>query len=182
MFYLWFGLPVLIVILWFAAFYGPMTSALENKRKELETVQRSREAVAATLNHVLQMKKRDVGAKLSLGMSSRNLPAVAQLPGVVKAVAETAKKEGLVFETLTTTMVPADTHPASGLTKAALDMGVKGRFINMGKFLEHVEGQKGFKRVVDARISYADTEYPVLTGRFFVEFRAWRGDRAFEGR
>lgn len=180
-FFFWFGLPVLIVILWFIAFYGPMASAIENKRKELAEVQRTRSEVAGMLNDVLDLRKRDVRARSSLGVSSRNIPVATQLPGLAKALAEAAKKEGLAFENLSTTMLPGDPRLSSGLIKTAFDMGVKGRFINMGRFLEEVEQQKGFKRIADARISYTDGEYPVLTGRFFVEFRAWKGDRAFEG-
>ena len=180
-FYLWFGLPIIIVILWFVAFYGPMASAIDRQRKELATVQRNRDTVAGALHEVLEMRTRDARAKSSLGLSSQSIPVVNQFPGVIKAVAETAKKEGLAFETLSATMLPNDPQLSSGLTKTALDMGVKGRFIDMGRFLEDVERQKGFKRVVDAKISYTDAEYPVLTGRFFVEFRAWKGDRAFEG-
>jgi hypothetical protein len=55
-------------------------------------------------------------------------------------------------------------------------MELKGKFLDIGKFLEGVEKQKGYKRIVGGRILYADKDYPVLTGKFLVEFRAWKED------
>jgi Tfp pilus assembly protein PilO len=107
---------------------------------------------------------------------SRNMPVYQQFPAVIKAVAESGKKGGVVFETLNSVVLPNDSQQSPALIKPALDIGLKGRFLDIAKFLEGMERQKGFKRIADGKVSYADKDYPVLTGKFLIEFRAWKGD------
>jgi Tfp pilus assembly protein PilO len=174
--YLWFGLPVLIVVLWFVAFYMPVSSYIEKQRIELSMAQRSRETMENSVRDVLEIRKRDAQARSSLDGMSRNMPIYQQFPSIIKAVAESGKKEGLVFETLSSIILPNDSHQIPSLIKPAIDVGLKGRFLDIGKFLERVEKQKGYKRIADGKVFYVDKDYPVLTGKFLVEFRTWRGD------
>lgn len=174
--YLWFGLPVLIVVLWFLAFYIPVSSFVDKQRIELSTAQRTRETVDKSVKDLLEIRKRDAQARSSLDGMSRNMPEYQQFPSVIKAVAESGKKEGVTFETLNSVVLPNDSQQSPALIKPALDIGLKGRFLNIAKFLEGVERQKGYKRIADGKVSYVDKDYPVLTGKFLIEFRAWKGD------
>jgi Tfp pilus assembly protein PilO len=174
--YLWFGLPVLIVILWFFAFYIPVSSFIAKEREGLSTAQRTRAMVESSVQDMLEVRKRDAQARSSLDGMSKYMPVYHQFPSVIKSVAESGKKEGLVFETLNSILVPNDSQQPPSLIKPALDVGLKGRFLDIGKFLESIEKQKGYKRIADGKLSYADKDYPVLTGKFLIEFRAWKGD------
>jgi len=174
--YLWFGLPVLIVVLWFLAFYIPVSSFVNKQRNELSTAQRTRETMDKSVKDLLEIRKRDAQARSSLDGMSRNMPVYQQFPAVIKAVAESGKKGGVVFETLNSAVLPNDSQQSPALIKPALDIGLKGRFLDIAKFLEGMERQKGFKRIADGKVSYADKDYPVLTGKFLIEFRAWKGD------
>jgi len=174
--YLWFGLPVLIVVLWFLAFYIPVSSFVNKQRNELSTAQRTRETVDKSVKDLLEIRKRDAQARSSLDGMSRNMPMYYRFPSVIKMLAESGKKEGIIFETLNSMVLPNDSQQASSLIKPAIDMELKGKFLDIGKFLEGVEKQKGYKRIVGGKILYADKDYPVLTGKFLVEFRAWKED------
>jgi Tfp pilus assembly protein PilO len=174
--YLWFGLPVLIVVLWFLAFYIPVSSFLDKQRNELSTAQRTRETVDKSVKDLLEIRKRDAQARSSVDGMSRNMPVYQQFPAVITAVAESGKKEGVVFETVNSVVLPNDSQQSPALIKPALDIGLKGRFLDIAKFLEGVERQKGYKRIADGKVSYTDKDYPVLTGKFLIEFRAWKGD------
>ena len=174
--YLWFGLPVLIVVLWFLAFYIPVSSFVNKQRNELSTAQRTRETMDKSVKDLLEIRKRDAQARSSLDGMSRNMPVYQQFPAVIKAVAESGKKEGVIFETLNSVVLPNDSQQSPALIKPALDIGLKGRFLDIAKFLEGMERQKGFKRIAEGKVSYADKDYPVLTGKFLIEFRAWKGD------
>jgi len=174
--YLWFSLPILIVVLWFLAFYMPVSSYLDKQNKELATMQRSRETVESSIKDLIEVRKRDTQTRLSLDEMSRTMPMYQQFPSVIKAVAESGKKEGLIFEALNSGILPADPQQPSSLVKPSLDITSKGRFLDIGKFLENIEQQKGYKRIADGRLSYSDKDYPVLTGRFLIEFRAWKGE------
>lgn len=176
MIYLWFSLPVVIVLLWILAFYVPVSSFLEKQNKELATTQRTRETVEGSIRDMLEVRKRDALARSSLDGMSKSMPLYHQFPSVMKTVAELGKKEGLVFESLNSILLPNDTQQPSSLIKPALDISLKGRFLDVGKFLENVEKQKGYNKIADGKLSYADKDYPVLTGKFLIEFRAWKGD------
>jgi Tfp pilus assembly protein PilO len=174
--YLWLSLPVIIVVLWFFAFYIPVSSFIKKEHEELSTAQRARAMVEGSVRDMLEVGKRDAQARSSLDVMSRNMPTLNQFPSVIKTVAEIGKKEAIVFETLSSVLLPNDPQQPISLIKPALDIGVKGRFLDIGRFLEVVEKQKGYKRISDGRLSYTDKDYPVLTGKFLIEFRAWKGD------
>jgi hypothetical protein len=178
--YFWFGLPLFIIFAWFLVFYGPLASVLDKQRLDLSAVQKTRETLAGSLKDILEVRKREAQARSSLERSLGNIPLFSQFPGVIKTVVEKAKKEGVAFETLSAVVIPNNAQQLSALTWPAIDMGVKGRFLDIGRFLEDTERQQGYKRIADAKMSYSDKEYPVLTGKFLVEFRAWRGSKVFE--
>jgi Tfp pilus assembly protein PilO len=182
MIYLWFSLPALIMLLWLLAFYIPLSSFLEKQSRELATIQRSRETVENSLKDILELRKRNAQTRSSLDGISRSMPLYIQFPSVIKTVTELGKKEGLIFETVNTFLLPNDAQQPSPLIKPALDIVVKGRFLEIGKFLGSVEKQKGYKRIADGSLSYADNDYPVLTGKFLIEFRAWREGTAIESK
>jgi Tfp pilus assembly protein PilO len=174
--YLWFSLPALIVVLWFLAFYMPVSSYLDQQRKELASVQRTRENVESSIKDMIEVRKRDAQTRSSLDEMSRSMPLYQQFPSVIKAVAESGKKEGLIFETINSSLLPGDPQQPSSLVKPSLDIISKGRFLDICRFLDSIEEQKGFKRIADGRLSYMDKDYPVLTGRFLIEFKAWKGE------
>ena len=174
--YLWFSLPVLIVVLWFLAFYVPVSSYLEKQRNELATTQRTRENVESSIKDMMEVRKRDAQTRSSLDEVSRSMPMYQQFPSVIRAVADSGKKDGLIFETLNSGLLPVDPQQPPSLVKPSLDITSKGRFLDMGRFLESVTKQRGYKRIADGKLSYTDKDYPVLTGRFLIEFRAWKGE------
>jgi hypothetical protein len=174
--YLWFGLPVLFAILWFLAFYMPVSSFIVKQRGELSAAQRTREEMGNTVRDVLEARTKDAQARLSIDRISKNMPMYHQFPSVIKAVVGSGKNGGIAFDSLNSIVLPNDSHQIPSLIKPALDMGLKGRFLDMCKFLEEAGQQKGYKRIAEARVTYTDKDYPVLTGKFLIEFRAWKED------
>lgn len=170
--YFWFSLPILIGILWVFAFYIPVSSLIEKQRAELSAVQRTRETMVNAVREILEARKKDTQARLSLDGISKSIPMYHQFPTLIKAIADTGKRGGIVFDSFNSIVLPNDSQQIPSLVKPALDMALKGRFLAIGKFLEGVEKQKGYKRIADGKISYADKDYPELTGKFFIEFRA----------
>lgn len=174
--YFWFALPVLIGMLWFFAFYMPVSSYIKKQHEELSTVLRTREIVEKAIKDVLEVRKRDAQARLSVDGMSRNMPTYNRFPAVIKMLAESGKKGGIVFETMNSMVLPNDSQQVLSLIKPAIEVELKGRFLDIGKFLEGVEKQTGYKRIVSGKMLYTDKDYPVLTGKFLVEFRAWKED------
>ena len=58
------------------------------------------------------------------------------------------------------------------------EVGLKGGFLEMGRFLEDLSNRTAFKGIKAARISYDDKEYPQLNGRFVIEFKALKGKKS----
>jgi len=174
--YLWFSLPFLLAILWFLAFYMPVSSFTVKQQAELSAAQRTREVTGNALRDVLEARTKDAQARLSIDRISKNMPMYHQFPSVLKAVVESGNKGGVVFDSLNSVVLPNDSQQIPSLIKPALDMGLKGRFLDICKFLEGAGQQKGYKRIADGRLTYTDKDYPVLTGKFLIEFRAWKED------
>jgi hypothetical protein len=61
------------------------------------------------------------------------------------------------------------------------EMGIKGRFLDMGQFLEELSARTAYGSIKQARIACDEKEYPVLSGRFVIEFKALK-ERAREGK
>ena len=59
---------------------------------------------------------------------------------------------------------------------------MKGRFTEMGKFLEQVSLSKAYRKILKGQISYTDKEYPLLAGKFEIEFKAWKERSALESK
>ena len=174
--YFWFSLPILIGMLWFFAFYVPVSSLIEKRRAELSMAQQTRETMGNAVRDILEARKKDTQARLSLDGISKRIPVYQQFPTLIKAIAETGKRGGIIFDSFNSIVLPNGSQQIPSLVKPALDMALKGRFLDIGKFLEGIEKQKGYKRIADGKVSYADKDYPELTGKFLIEFRAWKGD------
>ncbi len=58
------------------------------------------------------------------------------------------------------------------------EVGLKGGFLEMGRFLEDLSNKTAFKSVQAARIGYDEREYPQLSGRFMIEFKALKGKKS----
>ena len=65
-----------------------------------------------------------------------------------------------------------------GLVNPVFEMGLRGGFLEMGRFLEELSGKAAFKGIQAARIDYGEKEYPLLTGKFVIEFKALKGRKS----
>jgi hypothetical protein len=107
-------------------------------------------------------------------------PAVGRMGEYMAGVVHAAKLRGMSLERLSGQYESMEVsnknvvHPVS-------EMGIKGRFLDMGRFLEELSGQTAYGSIKQARIAYDEKEYPVLSGRFVIEFKALK-ERAREGK
>jgi hypothetical protein len=111
-----------------------------------------------------------------------NIPVFDEFPGVMKDITGRAKKNGIFITEFNSLFTSIDKKRASMLTYPIFEVGLKGRFLEIGKFLEELENDNTFKGILGARLSYDDKEYPVLTGKFVIEFKAWKEKQIFESK
>jgi hypothetical protein len=173
--HLWLGLPVAIIVFWLAAFYAPLSLWMEKSRKDLSVLQGRRAELDRALAGVVAMKRRDAAMEVQFDKSSRRIPAFSRLPAFMETISGRAKNHRVVLSALTSPINSLHVDQGSPVVKPIFELGLKGRFLDMGRFIEALAEEQGFNRIVYANISYDGKEYPVLTGKLMVEFKAWKG-------
>ncbi|MCX5811457.1 MAG: type 4a pilus biogenesis protein PilO [Proteobacteria bacterium] len=180
--YVWFATPVIVIIAWVLAFYMPLSSKIKLKNQELSKLKTEEQAIDNDINNMLQIKNRGAKMEQLIKTFQANIPVFDDFPGVMKDIVRTAKKNGILITDFNSSFTSIDKKRASMLTYPIFEIGLKGRFLEMGKFLEELEGNNSFKGILNAKLSYDEKEYPVLTGKFVIEFKAWKEKKTFESK
>jgi Tfp pilus assembly protein PilO len=180
--YIWYSVPLVLSVVWLAAFYFPVSGAIKARERELKSLRQESEKIDKETINVLQLKRRAEEARIKLEDFERELPVIDQLPDFIRAMTITARKGGVVVEGFNNIFASLDTGGKLPLVSSVFDLNVKGRFADMGRFVEELGSRKAFKQMLIARITYDEKEYPVLTGRFVVELRAWKRKISSEGK
>ena len=178
--YVWIGVPVIVVVVWFLVFYMPMKAEINNKKSELQEVKKQTEKVETDIKGLMEMKRKEESIKASLKEYQGQIPLFDNFPDFIHTVAGAARKGGLVLDRFSGTFRTLDLQPKTILTYPVFEIGLKGRFMEMGKFLEQVSASKAYRKIVKGQISYTDKEYPLLAGKFEIEFKAWKERSALE--
>ena len=178
--YVWIGIPVIVVIVWFLVFYMPMKAEINNKKNELQEVKKQTEKVETDIKGLMEMKRKEESIKASLKEYQGQIPLFDNFPDFIHTVAGAARKGGLALDKFSGTFRTLDLQPKTILTYPVFEVGLKGRFMEMGRFLEQVSSSKAYRKIMKGQISYTDKEYPLLAGKFEIEFKAWKERSALE--
>lgn len=178
--YFWIGIPIIAAGVWFIVFYMPMRAEVANKQRELQEAKKQTEKVDADIKGFMEMKRKEESIKASLREYQGQIPLFDNFPDFIHAVAGSARRSGLVLDRFSGMFKTLDVQPKTVLTYPIFEVGLKGRFMEMGKFLEQVSASKAYRGIVKGQISYTDKEYPLLAGKFEIEFKAWKERSALE--
>jgi Tfp pilus assembly protein PilO len=178
--YVWIGLPIIIATVWLFVFYMPMKAEINNKQNELSNAKQQTQKVDADVKALMEMKRKEDSIKASLREYRGQIPPFENFPDFIHEVAGGARKSGLVLDKFSGTFKTLDMQPKTILTYPVFQVGLKGRFIEMGKFLEQVASSRAYRKIMKGQISYNEKEYPFLAGRFEIEFKAWKERSAIE--
>ena len=179
--YAWIAVPILGAALWFVAWYMPMKADMNNKRNELNEVKQQTQKVEGDIRALTEMKRKEESIKTSLREYRGQIPLFDNFPDFIYQVAGGARKSGLVLDKFSGTFKTLDMKPKTILTYPIFEVGLKGRFMEMGKFLEQVSSSRAYRKIMKAQITYNEKEYPLLAGKFEIEFKAWKERGALEG-
>jgi Tfp pilus assembly protein PilO len=180
--YFWIGIPIIIAGVWFLVFYMPMRAEVNNKQKDLQEVKKQAEKVESDIKALMEMKRKEESIKASLREYQGQIPLFDNFPDFIHSVAGGARRSGLVLDKFSGTFKTLDMQPKTILTYPIFEVGLKGRFMEMGKFLEQVSLSKAYRKILKGQISYTDKEYPLLAGKFEIEFKAWKERSALESK
>lgn len=179
--YVWIAVPVIVAALWFFVWYMPMKAEITNKRNELNDAKQQSQKVEADVRALTEMRRKEESIKVSLREYRGQIPLFDNFPDFIYQVAGEARKTGLVLDKFSGMFKSLDMQPKTILTYPVFEVGLKGRFMEMGKFLEQVSSSRAYRRIMKGQISYNEKEYPLLAGKFEIEFKAWKERAIIEG-
>jgi hypothetical protein len=180
--YLWCAVPAALAVIWVFAVYLPVSAKITAKERELVSVRQESQRIDATIKTMAEWKKKGEESKHSVEQFEAEIPVVDQLPDFMRALTITAQKHHVAVTTLDNVLPSLDAGEDLPLVSSVFEIEVKGRFLDMGRFVEDLQGRKAFKEMLSARISNNDKEYPLLNGKFVTEFKAWKGKLNVEGK
>ncbi len=180
--FIWYALPIALAAVWLVAFYLPLSSSIKAQSQELKALKRESAKMDTQMVALIETKKRSEQARITLEEFQAQLPVVDELPDFVRSLAAAAKKDGIAIDGFSNILAPVDAGDKMPLVTSVFEIDLKGRYLEIGGFVEELGSKKAFKDILIATIGYSEKEYPSLTGRFVVELRAWKGKIADEGK
>lgn len=173
-FYLWFALPIALIVIWMTAVYFPLSTKIRARGMELSNLNRETETTDNQISAMLEAKKRNEQLKISVKELESRIPVLDRFPEFVRGVVRTAKKDGLVITDMKSGLELND-KGRSQLLNPSIELGTLGGFRQMGKFLEELQQSEAYSRVSKANISYDVKDYPALKGTFTMQFKVLMG-------
>ncbi len=176
--YLWLGLPLIIFLVWVFLVYMPINSGMKSKEANLIAVKKERQALEGEIKNFVNEAATQKKLQDSYGELMGQTPVIEKVPDYMKNVMNMAKNRGIAVGSLSGYYNSLDISQKSGLVNPVFEIGLKGDFLGMARFLEDLSNKAAFKGVRAARISYDEKEYPQLTGKFVIEFKALKGEKS----
>jgi hypothetical protein len=177
-FYLWFGLPVLVIVAWGLVVYIPMNSGAKDKEGKLIAIKNERQALEKDMKDLVGETTTQRNLQKSYVEFMGQTPVIERMPEYMKNVMNMAKNKGIAIGSLSGYYNSLDISQKAGLVNPVFEIGLRGGFLEIGRFLEDLSGKTAFKNISAARINYDEKEYPQLAGKFIIEFKALKGNKS----
>jgi Tfp pilus assembly protein PilO len=173
--YLWCLLPAVMIIGWAVIFYGPVSSGTGVAEKQLASVMAEKSTVETEMKKLAQLRQREDETRTRMDSMSADIPRYNDLPAFMKEIARIAGKRGVYLVDLGTVFSTVEDQRPRLLANPLFEITVKGRYLEIGHFLEELGGSRAFSTIQKAGLTYEDARYPILTGYFLIQFKARRG-------
>ncbi|MCX5809091.1 MAG: hypothetical protein NTX36_06945 [Proteobacteria bacterium] len=174
MFHIWFVVPVMIIALWVFIFYMPFSAKIKQKEKEISNLKQEEQGIEVNIRTAIDLKKRNEQAKSSIIEIQMQLPTIDAFPDFMIGLLKDIKKDAASLSSFSTNFSSLEGEPGLLLIHPVFEIGLKGKYVNIGKLLNDLGNRKFYRGISKAKISYDEIEYPALTGKFAVEFTARR--------
>jgi len=179
--YIWYGTPLALIVIWVFAVYIPFSSQVRNRERSLESVKQERKQVETSIITISRQAKSDDKWKESLNEFKAQAPLIDMMPDFIREIEKAARNRGVIVDNVTSIHSTIDTEQKSYVINPVFEFELKGGFLETGRFLEELSKRIAFRGIQKARISYNEKQYPPVTGRYTIEFKALKG-KIFEGK
>lgn len=173
-FYLYLSVPFIFLLLWVFLFYLPLQSKIELTRKKLAETKKERERIEKELEYFLQLTKKGKEVESTLKELRSKIPDVGESVVFLKEMVSEARKKGVRVETITSLFTSLKSLEGKRFAYPVFEVTMKGRFLDMGKFLEGLNEKEAISNIIKGKIYLNEKEYPDVVGKITLEMRAFK--------
>ncbi len=174
------GVPVIMIVVWVLGVYLPIDAQAKKKQNSINTILKERKDMEASIMVMSQEIQTQETLKKVYNEFLSQTPTIDKMPGFMGSLVRDARSKGMAVERLNGYYSSIDVAN-KGIVNPVFEMGLKGQFLDIGKFIEEISQKTAFKGVQKARVAYNENDGSILTGRFVIEFKALKG-RPGEGK
>ena len=140
------------------------------------------QVINSNISNIILMKKKGDDARQLVKNLGGGIPYFDEFPNFIVRLAKSTGSRDVSLDTLNSMVTSADFEKKTFLLNPVFEVGLKGKYISIGKFLEDLTNQTVFKKILKAHIAYDEKGHSNLTGMFIIEFKTWRERIAIEGK
>ncbi len=144
-FYIWFGLPVLLIAAWVGLVYMPADSAMKKKEGQLTAIKNERQKLEGNLQNLTAEARTQENLQHSYDEFHETGPCHRKDTGIHEGCYEDGKKQGGSHRKPDGYYNSLDVSQKTGLVYPIFEVGLKGGFLEMGRFLEELSSKTAFK-------------------------------------
>ncbi len=174
--YIWFSIPIVIIIVWFLCVYIPVNAGMRKKDMKLTDAKTQRQTLEKSMKDLINETSTQRKLHQSYGYFMSEMPSVEALPAYMRTIINTAKNDGVVINRVNAHYDTIDISQKGNLINPVFDLHLNGDFLEIGRFLEEMSRKGAYRNIQFARLNYTDKEYPQLAGQFVIELKALKGN------
>ncbi len=174
--YIWFSIPVVLIVIWFLVVYIPFNAGMKKKETKLTVAKNERQVLERSMRDLVNETSAQKKLHESYDYFMSEMPVIEGLPDYMKALMNAAKNKGVLINRVNAHYDTIDINQKRSLMNPVFDLSLTGGFLEIGQFLEEMSRKSSFRKVQFARLNYTDREYPQLSGKFVVELKALKGN------
>ena len=167
-------LPFIFSALWLSLFYYPLGAAVEENKKKLTELRKEREKVEREVEYLFQINRKSKELEATLRELKSKIPEIGGSVTFLKEMVSEGRKKGVRVETITSLFSSFKSLEGKRFVYPVFEVTLKGRFVEMGKFLEDLNEKEVVSGIIGGRLYVDEREYPNVTGKITLEIRAFK--------
>lgn len=172
--YVNFLFPIILFLLWLFIIFFPLSSRIKERKERLAQTKTQIEEVERQIKTYGTLKKKKEEIDLRLNEIKEKVNSIDRIHETMKEVTLLAKRQNLSIEGFSSLFTSFDELKGKSFVYPAFEISIKGRFLNIGRFLEELQKRKTIAGIYKARLFLEEKDYPFVQGKVVIEIMAKR--------